>query len=119
VIPFITAGYPTLARSEALLLALVRGGADIVEIGVPFSDPLADGATVQRTSQAALQQGITLADAVAMVGRLRQEHGVTVPILLMGYVNPMLQYGLDQLATDSAAAGVDGYIVPDLPADES
>jgi tryptophan synthase alpha chain len=119
VIPFITAGYPTLARSEALLLALVRGGADIVEIGVPFSDPLADGATVQRTSQVALQQGITLADAVAMVGRLRQEHGVTVPILLMGYVNPMLQYGLDQLATDSAAAGVDGYIVPDLPADES
>ena len=119
IIPFVTAGYPTLARSEELLLALVRGGADIVEIGVPFSDPLADGATVQRTSQKALEQGVTLADAVAMVKRLREEHGVTVPILFMGYYNPMLRYGLEQLAADSAAAGADGFIIPDLPAEES
>ena len=117
--PFVTAGYPTPKQSEEWVLAMVRGGADIIEIGVPFSDPLADGATVQRTSQAALRHGVTLADSVAMVRRLREQHGVTVPILLMGYFNPMLQYGLEELAGDSAAAGVDGYIVPDLPAEES
>jgi tryptophan synthase alpha chain len=119
IMPFVTAGYPTPERSEEWALAMVRGGADIIEIGVPFSDPLADGATVQRTSQAALRHGVTLADSVAMVRRLREQHGVTVPILLMGYFNPMLQYGLEELARDSAAAGVDGYIVPDLPAEES
>jgi tryptophan synthase alpha chain len=117
--PFVTAGYPTPERSEEWVLALVRGGADIIEIGVPFSDPLADGATVQRTSQVALRHGVTMADAVAMTQRLREAHGVSVPILLMGYFNPMLQYGLDRLAADSAAAGVDGFIVPDLPAEES
>jgi tryptophan synthase alpha chain len=119
IMPFVTAGYPTPERSEEWVLAMVRGGADIIEIGVPFSDPLADGATVQRASQAALRHGVTLADSVAMVRRLREQHGVTVPILLMGYFNPMLQYGLEELARDSAAAGVDGYIVPDLPAEES
>jgi tryptophan synthase alpha chain len=119
IIPYVTAGYPTPERSEEWVLAMVRGGADLMEIGVPFSDPLADGPTVQRTSQAALQHGVTLADAVAMVRRLREHHGVSVPILLMGYFNPMLQYGLEDLARDSAAAGVDGYIVPDLPAEES
>ena len=119
IMPFATAGYPTLERSEEWILALVRGGADIIEMGVPFSDPLADGATVQRTSQTALRHGITLADAVAMTRRLRETHGVTVPILLMGYYNPMLQYGLERLAVDCAAAGADGFIVPDLPAEES
>jgi tryptophan synthase alpha chain len=119
VIPFVTAGYPTLERSQDWALAMVRGGADLLEIGIPFSDPLADGATVQRTSQTALRQGVTLADAIAIARRLRQRHGVTVPILFMGYVNPMLQYGLERLAADAAAAGVDGFIVPDLPAEES
>jgi tryptophan synthase alpha chain len=119
IMPFVTAGYPTPERSEEWVLAMVRGGADLIEIGVPFSDPLADGATVQRTSQVALRHGVTLADAVAMTRRLRGQHGVSVPILLMGYFNPMLQYGLEDLARDSAAAGVDGYIVPDLPAEES
>lgn len=119
VIPFVTAGYPTLERSEEWALAMIRGGADLIEIGVPFSDPLADGATVQRTSQVALQNGTTLGDALEMTRRLREQHGVTIPILLMGYVNPMLRYGIERLAADSAAAGVDGYIVPDLPAEES
>jgi tryptophan synthase alpha chain len=119
IMPFATAGYPTPERSEEWVLAMVRGGADLIEIGVPFSDPLADGATVQRTSQVALRHGVTLAGAVAMVRRLREHHGVSIPILLMGYYNPMLQYGLDKLARDSAAAGVDGFIVPDLPAEES
>ncbi len=119
IMPFVTAGYPTPERSEEWALAIVRGGADLIEIGVPFSDPLADGATVQRTSQVALRHGVTLADAVAMTRRLREQHDVSIPILLMGYFNPMLQYGLEDLARDSAAAGVDGYIVPDLPAEES
>ena len=119
IIPFVTGGYPTLERSEQWLLGLVRGGADIVEIGVPFSDPLADGATIQRTNQAALSQGVTMADFIAMVRRLREQHRVTVPILFMGYYNPMLQYGLELLAADAAAAGLDGFIVPDLPAEES
>jgi tryptophan synthase alpha chain len=119
IMPFVTAGYPTPERSEEWALAMVRGGADLIEIGVPFSDPLADGATVQRTSQVALRHGVTLADAVAMTRRLRERHAVSIPILLMGYFNPMLQYGLEDLSRDSAAAGVDGYIVPDLPAEES
>jgi tryptophan synthase alpha chain len=119
IIPFVTGGYPTLERSEEWLLGLIRGGADIVEIGVPFSDPLADGTTIQRTNQAALRHGVTMADFIAMVRRLREQHQVTVPILFMGYFNPMLQYGLERLAADSAAAGLDGFIVPDLPAEES
>jgi tryptophan synthase alpha chain len=119
IIPFVTVGYPTLARSEAWALGAIRGGADLLEIGVPFSDPLADGPTVQRTSQVALEQGTTLRDALDLTRRLRQEHGVTIPILLMGYYNPILRYGLEKISADCAEAGIDGYIVPDLPAEES
>lgn len=118
VIPFVTAGYPTPEISEDVALAIVRGGADLLEIGVPFSDPLADGATVQRTSQVALTHGITLRKSLEMAKRLRDQ-GVEIPLILMGYVNPMLAYGIEKLAADSAAHGVDGYIVPDLPAEEA
>lgn len=118
VIPFVTAGYPTPEISEAVALSIVRGGADLLEIGVPFSDPLADGTTVQRTSQVALTHGITLRKSLEMVKRLRDQ-GVEIPLILMGYVNPMLAYGIEKLAADSAAQGVDGYIVPDLPAEEA
>jgi tryptophan synthase alpha chain len=118
VIPFVTAGYPTPEVSEDVALAIVRGGADLLEIGVPFSDPLADGTTVQRTSQVALKHGITLRKALEMAKRLRDQ-GVEIPLILMGYVNPMLAYGIEQLAADSAAHGVDGFIVPDLPAEEA
>lgn len=118
LMPFMTAGYPTLAESERLLLAMVRGGADILEIGVPFSDPLADGATVQRTSQVAIANGTRLADCFAMVARLR-EQGVMVPLVLMGYYNPILQFGVERFAATAAEVGVDGAIVPDLPAEES
>lgn len=118
IIPFVTAGYPTPEISEAVALAIVRGGADLLEIGVPFSDPLADGATVQRTSQVALTHGITLRKSLEMAKRLRDQ-GVEIPLILMGYVNPMLAYGIEKLAADSAAHGVDGYIVPDLPAEEA
>lgn len=118
LIPFVTAGYPTLAQSEQLILALVRGGADVIEIGVPFSDPLADGATVQRASQAALENGVRVADCLDLVSRVRSA-GVTTPLVFMGYYNPFFQYGLERFATDAAAVGVDGAIVPDLPAEES
>jgi tryptophan synthase alpha chain len=118
ILPFVTAGYPTPEISEDLALAIVRGGADLLEIGVPFSDPLADGTTVQRTSQVALKHGITLRKSLEMAKRLRDQ-GVEIPLILMGYVNPMLAYGIEQLAADSAAHGVDGYIVPDLPAEEA
>jgi len=119
LISFVMSGYPSMAICEELVPALVAGGADLVEIELPFSDPMADGATIQHTSQVALANGTTLADTLALVRRLRERRGVTVPLVLMGYLNPFLQYGLERLAADSAAVGVDGYIVPDLPTEES
>ena len=119
LIPYVTAGYPSLAMSEQLVPALERGGADLIEIGVPFSDPLADGATIQRASQVALANGVRLADCLELVRRLRTKHGVEAPLLLMGYYNPILQYGPRRFAAAAAAAGVDGFIVPDLPTEES
>lgn len=119
LMPFVTAGYPSLTAIEQFVPALVRGGADLVEIGVPFSDPMADGTTVQRASHAALANGVRLADCLTLVARLRTTHGVGVPLLLMGYYNPILRYGVDRLVADAAAAGVDGFIVPDLPTEES
>ncbi len=119
LIPFVTAGYPSLSLTDELVPALQRGGADLIEIGVPFSDPLADGTTVQRSSQGALANGVSLTDCLALAGRLRRERGVTVPLIFMGYYNPILQYGPARFAADAAAAGVDGVIVPDLPTEES
>lgn len=116
--PFITVGYPTLERSKKLVRAIAEAGADMVEIGIPFSDPLADGATVQRASQRALEQGVTLVDAFAMIEQLRAE-GLTIPIVFMGYANPFWQFGLEKLAARAAEVGVDGFIVPDLPAEEA
>lgn len=118
LMPFITGGYPSLEMSSKLLDAVVEGGADIVEIGVPFSDPLADGATIQATSQKALDNGVTLGDCIALVRDFRKRGG-TIPILLMGYANPFYQYGIERLARDAAEAGIDGFLIPDLPADES
>lgn len=118
LMPYVTVGYPTLERSKKLIKAIVEAGADGLELGVPFSDPLADGATVQRTSQIALDQGTTLVDALKLVEELRAE-GVTVPLVLMGYANPFYQYGIEKLAARAVEAGVDAFIVPDLPAEES
>lgn len=116
--PFVTAGYPTLDASLETILAMVAGGADLIEIGTPFSDPLADGATVQRTSQVSLANGTTLRDCIELARRAR-ERGVEVPLVLMGYYNPIARYEIAQYVSDSAAAGVDGFIVPDLPLEES
>ena len=119
LVPYSPAGFPNLPISEEIMLGLVAGGADLIEIGVPFSDPLADGPTVQRASQVALGNGVRLADCLELVQRLRTVHGVTIPLLLMGYYNPILQYGVETFARDAAAVGLDGVIVPDLPVEES
>jgi tryptophan synthase alpha chain len=118
LMPYATAGYPTMELSEEIMVSLVEGGADLIEIGVPFSDPLADGPSVQHTSQVSLNNGTRVQDCIALVQRLRAR-GITVPLLLMGYFNPILKYGIDRYVADCAAAGVDGFIVPDLPAEES
>ncbi len=116
--PFVTAGYPTMATCEAMIRAMVDAGADGFEIGIPFSDPIADGPTVQHTSQVALANGTSLKDCIALVSRLRAD-GIAVPITLMGYFNPVIKYGIERYVADCAAAGVDGFIVPDLPIEES
>ncbi len=118
LMPYHTAGWPSMSISEEIILGLIEGGADLVEIGVPFSDPIADGTSVQRTSQLSLEQGTRLRDCIALVGRLR-DRGATVPFLLMGYYNPIVKYGVERYVVDCVEAGVDGFIVPDLPASES
>jgi len=116
--PYAVLGYPTRQASLDVIKTLVGAGADLLELGVPFSDPLADGPTIQAATQKSLENGTTLKDCVAMAGQLRRQ-GVDTPALLMGYINPMLAYGLEQFVADAAAAGVDGLIVPDLPPEEA
>lgn len=115
--PFLTAGFPDRETSARLLDAVAAAGADGIELGIPFSDPLADGATLQRASARALEQGMTLRGALDLVAGLRQRH--QTPVLLMSYVNPLLAYGVERLCRDAAAIGVDGFIVPDLPFEEA
>jgi tryptophan synthase alpha chain len=117
-IPYLTAGYPSLEQSAGLIEAIVAGGADLIEIGVPFSDPLADGTTIQAASQKALDGGTNLQDCFDLVKEVRAR-GVEIPLLFMGYTNPFYQYGLERLARTAAEVGVDGFIIPDLPSDES
>jgi len=116
-IPFVVAGDPDLAATEAAARALVRAGADLLEIGVPFSDPIADGPVNQRAAHRALLRGVTLADVLDLAHRLRPE--VTVPVVLLSYFNPILRYGLDRFCADAASSGVDGVVVPDLPPEEA
>lgn len=117
LMPYLTAGFPDRDETPGLIEALVRGGAAIVELGVPFSDPTADGTAVQRASQRALANGVTLADCLTLA---RESHARTgVPIILMGYCNPFYQYGLERLCREAATAGVAGFIVPDLPPEEA
>ena len=118
LMPYFTLGYPDIPTSEAVVRAVAAAGADLIELGVPFSDPLADGPTIQHSTQVALEQGMTLARGLALIGRLRAG-GVTQPLLLMGYVNPILAYGVTRYVADAAAAGADGFIVPDLPPEEA
>ncbi len=116
--PYYPLGFPTPALSVDVIEALARNGADLIEVGLPFSDPLADGPVIQRATQIALQQGLTVAKALQAVAELRAR-GVTTPLVLMGYFNPLLAYGLERLARKAAEAGADGFIVPDLPPEEA
>jgi len=116
--PYAVLGYPTRAQGLATIKTLAEAGADILELGIPFSDPLADGPTIQAATQQALNNGTTVRDCLAMTHELRRQ-GVDTPALLMGYINPMLAYGLAQFVADAGAAGIDGLIVPDLPPEEA
>jgi tryptophan synthase alpha chain len=117
-VAFLTVGYPDVESTLALVPALIEGGADIIELGVPFSDPLAEGPTIQKSSFHALQQGVTLETCLHVARRLR-DRGVTAPLVFMGYYNPLLAYGLERFAREASAAGADGAIVVDLPPEES
>lgn len=117
LIPFLTAGDPTLETTWELALAAEAGGADLLEIGVPFSDPMADGPTLQRAAARALQAGASLPRVLELVARLRERS--EIPVVLFGYCNPFYRYGLERFADDAQAAGVDGVLCVDLPPEEA
>ena len=117
LIPFITAGDPDPDLTLPLMRALVAGGADIIELGVPFSDPMADGPTIQRASERALKHGMSLRRVLDLVRAFRRENGAT-PLVLMGYANPVEAYGATAFVKDAQAAGVDGVLVVDYPLEE-
>lgn len=116
-IPYIMAGDPDLERTKDIVHLFEECGADIVELGVPFSDPLADGPTIQQASERALQNGVTLRKVIELVKRL--SHEIRIPIVLMTYYNPVFKYGIELFISDAREAGIDGVIIPDLPPDEA
>ena len=118
LVTYLMLGYPTAEASLELVPALQAGGADLIELGVPFSDPVADGPTIQQAGQIALRAGVTPRRCLRLVSQLR-ERGVTVPLVLMGYYNPIHAAGMTAYVKACAAAGVDGLIVPDLPPEEA
>lgn len=113
---FLTAGFPDLDATVELILGFEENGADIIELGMPFSDPLADGPTIQYSSDIAIQNGITIDGIFNMVKEVRKES--EIPIILMGYMNPVLRYGVDKFCLKAEEAGVDGLIIPDIPIEE-
>ena len=118
LIPFITTGDPDCGTTGSLILEMERQGADLIELGLPFSDPLADGPTIQASSHRALSRyNINARDLFGVVEKVRRESDI--PLVLMGYYNPVLQYGLSEFARDAAACGLDGTIIPDLPMEEA
>ena len=116
--PYLTLGYPEPMLSLSLVEAAANSGADLIELGIPFSDPLADGPTIQHSTQVALEQGMTVARCIDFMDKIRCR-GVGLPMLMMGYFNPLLSYGLEQFVTDATQAGADGFIIPDLPQEEA
>jgi len=115
-IPFVVAGDPDLKTTESLVLKMAECGADIIELGVPFSDPLADGPTIQAASQRALKNGVNLKEIFRVVEALK---GISPPLVLMTYFNPVFQHGLKRFAEDCHRNGIDGIIIPDLPPEEA
>ena len=118
VMPYVTIGFPTLEDTFAIVPALETAGATVIELGVPYSDPIGEGPTIQSASHVALQNSMTTTKCIDTAKRLRGG-GVTVPLMMMGYYNPVLNYGIERYVKECAAAGVDGFIIPDLPVDES
>lgn len=116
--PYFPVGYPDLETSIDVLEALARHGADLIEVGLSFSDPLADGPVIQKATQVALEKGITVRKCLEAVKELRRR-GVEIPLVLMGYYNPIVAYGLENFVADALEAGADGFIVPDLPVEEA
>ncbi|NBB77030.1 MAG: tryptophan synthase subunit alpha [Bacteroidetes bacterium] len=114
---FITAGYPDLESTTDLILGFEKSGADLIELGMPFSDPLADGPTIQYASNTAIQNGIKMDRIFQMVSEVRKDS--QIPIVLMGYINPVLHYGVEKFCQKASEAGVDGLIIPDAPIEES
>jgi tryptophan synthase alpha chain len=117
LVAYITAGDPDPSRTPALVAALERGGADLIELGVPFSDPVADGPVIQRGSERALSAGTSLRSVLGIAGEIRRSS--QIPIVLFSYLNPLLRYGFDNLARDAAACGVDGVLMTDLSVEEA
>ena len=117
LIAYIMAGDPNLAETEKIVLEIAKAGADFIELGVPFSDPVADGPTIQKAAQRALQEGVTLSLILERVANLRKK--TKIPILLMTYLNPILALGLELFFKEARRVGVDGVIIPDLPLEES
>src|SRR5271156_212554 len=117
IVAYITAGDPSMDATLQYVLALADAGADVIELGVPFSDPLADGPTIQRASERALRAGATLRSVIELVARIRKVS--QVPLVLFGYYNPILQMGLETFAAASSSAGADGVLITDLTPEES
>jgi len=117
LIPFITAGDPNIDTTRELLIALARAGSDLIELGVPFSDPIADGPVIQRASERALRHRMGIAEILQLVADTRRE--IDVPIVIFSYLNPLLQFGVSSFAAEAARAGVDGVLLTDLPLEEA
>lgn len=117
LIPYFMCGYPTADQSIRIVLAAIGGGADIIELGMPFSDPLADGATIQHAGHVALERGMTIQGCLDIAGEVAEQSDV--PLILMGYYNPLLAFGLERFCQCAAAKGVCGLIIPDLPPEEA
>ncbi len=117
LMPYVTAGYPRLALTKSLVLELEEKGADMIELGVPFSDPIADGPTIQKASQVALENGTNLKKILAVVEDIRRDS--SLPIALMSYYNPIYGYGLKELVQAAKSVGIDGFIIPDLSPEEA
>jgi tryptophan synthase alpha chain len=118
LMPYFTLGFPTQSASVQIVSTIARAGADLIELGISFSDPLADGPTIQHSTQVALEHGMSVRHCLEMVAQLRLS-GVSQPLLLMGYYNPILSYGVGRFVAEAAQVGADGLIVPDLPPEEA
>lgn len=116
--PYYPLGFPDLETSIEVIKALAEHGADLIEVGLSFSDPLADGPIIQQATQTALEKGITIKKSIQAVNELRMQ-GVTIPLVMMGYYNPILAFGLQEFITETRVAGINGFIIPDLPSEEA